>query len=1018
MRKKGYNNYVKLVVFSVFIIFLATSANSAVINKGSILNENTPTIPTMFEDFYEWIDEFDNEQKIDTTKSYGYEVIGGAAKMKNTYSVWDNPDWTRMIVITVTNSGGSLTDYAINFEVIYDSDMQSDYDDIRFKHEDAPTNFLNYWIEDYDTSSASVWVKVPSLPSGSSEMYLFYGNPYANSESNFGNTFTDWDLHYANDEQITLHADNEGAWDPDVSYGNGNFLVAWEEGQAYWIPYSFGFKQEIRASIYEPGEDDPVVFDKRIYKDSTTYFRNENPSIAYSDSKWFVAWEHYDTVANPGANTMDIKGRTVQKSGSDLSLGTVYDICDESNCQADPKVVYDNVNDKFMVIWEDARSGMNDYDLYAHFINSDTGAPTGSEITICDDANTQCEPWAAFDPDNEQYMIVWEEGETPNNGPFKIMGGIFDKDLTAISTFTVAEPSDPDNVDYIFPCVTFDEDSERYFVTWNDGDISDGDWHGNIWGKIYDTSGNVKVSQFQIKNGNFVRTDSVPYLSKSFLVTFDNGAKIYGRLISSEGNIVSGDIEISGYPNCDADWANIDTDGTNIFVAWEDLRVEYPPPYDNVYPDAYGNCVKLNIPDGSEISYSFAEEKEIILDARITSDPIEPDNLESWHDFLTDFEDTITFDILNEAATLVLIEDISSGQSLASIDPVLHPAIRLRADFERTDPSYTPTLDWWKVRYVGSDEEPPRTTVDYIDGVKGLNDWYTSESVVVWLNAEDLPPDTGSGVDVTYYTLNGGTQQIYNKDTGLILITYSPDWMGIWDVNFWSVDKKGNIEDKTKPENTISIKIDAEPPYVQITEPVNEQKVKTPFLVKADASDNAEIAWVEFDIEPFGERPGLPYKDYSAPWEWQCDEGPISSSKVFDNSPRSAGMNVMIRAQIYDSSGQTWIHEVWIHITNWNSKAKSIFNFISILERINLGFEMGKKLNVQIPQPGNADSAKIIATKVFTRRQTTIWDNDFSNGISASFDVPTGLYKIMMTSFKDGEETSTEFISRIFFIQR
>jgi hypothetical protein len=1016
MKQKSNKNYVKLVVFSVFIILLATSANSAVINKGSLVNETPPAGPTMYEEFYEWIDEFDNEQKIDNTKSWGYEVSGGVAKMKNTYSVWDDPDWTRMKVITVTNSGGSLTNYAVNFEVIYDSNMQSDYDDIRFKHEDTPTNFLKYWIEDYDTSSASVWVKVPSLPSGSSKMYLFYGNPSAISESNFGDTFTDWDLQYANDEQITLHANNEGGWDPDVSHGSGKFLVAWEEGPAYWPPYSWGFKQEIRASIYVPGTDDPVVFDKRIYKDSTTYFRNENPSIAYSDSKWFVAWENYATTANPDASTMDIMGRTVQKSGSDLSLGTAYDICAESNCQADPKVVYDSVNDKFMVIWEDARSGMTDYDLYARFINADTGAPTGSEITISDDANSQCEPWAAFDPDNEQYMIVWEEGDSPNVGPFKIMGGIFDEDLSEITTFTVAEPSDPDNVDYNFPCVSYDEDSERYLVTWNDGDISDGDWHGNVWGKIYDTSGNVKVSQFQIKNGNFVRTDIAPYLSKAFIVTFDNGAKIYGRLVSSEGDIIGSDIEISGYPNCDADWANIDTDGTNIFVAWEDLRVEYPFPYDDVYPDAFGNCVKLNIPDGSDISYSFGEEKELILDARITSDPIEPDNLESWHDFQVEYENTITFDILNEAGTVVLIEDISHGQSLASIDPVLHPAIRVRADFGRTDPSYTPTLDWWKVRYVGSDEEPPRTWVDYIDGVKGLNDWYTSESVVVWLIAEDLPPDTGSGVDVTYYTLNYGTQEIYNENTGIILTTYAPDWMGIWKVNFWSVDKKGNPEDKSKPENTIEIKIDAEPPYIVITEPVNEQKVKTPFYVRADASDNAEIAWVEFDIEPFGERPGLPIKDYTPPWEWRCNEDPIAHET--EGGPQAAGINVMVRAQVFDSSGQTWIHEVWVHITNWGSRVRQIFNFRNILERFNLGFEIGNKLNVEVPEPQNADSAKFVATKVFTRGQTTLWDNDFSNGVSASFNIPTGLYKIMMTSYRDGEEISSDLVSRILYLKR
>jgi hypothetical protein len=54
---------------------------------------------------------------------------------------------------------------------------------------------------------------------------------------------------------------------------------------------------------------------------------------------------------------------------------------------------------------------------------------------------------------------------------------------------------------------------------------------------------------------------------------------------------------------------------------------------------------------------------------------------------------------------------------------------------------------------------------------------------------------------------------------------------------------------------------------------------------------------------------------------------------------------------------------------------------------------------------------------VFTHGQTTVWDTDFSDGLSAEFCVPTGIYKIMMILYKDGEEISTEFISRIFFIQ-
>ena len=157
--------------------------------------------------------------------------------------------------------------------------------------------------------------------------------------------------------------------------------------------------------------------------------------------------------------------------------------------------------------------------------------------------------------------------------------------------------------------------------------------------------------------------------------------------------------------------------------------------------------------------------------------------------------------------------------------------------------------------------------------------------------------------------------------------------MGEWEVNFWSVDKSGNREDKTKPENKRNIKIDADKPYVEIITPANEEQVETPFWVRANPSDNTGVDRVEFDIEPFGERPGLPYVDDSPPYEWYCDEEQsdtarskqLFSSPLFNNI-RAAGVNVMVRAQVYDESGQTWIHEVWVHITNWEDRDLSLIH--------------------------------------------------------------------------------------------
>jgi len=1042
MKKTKFNkNFIRLVALSIFIIFLTTSVNSAIIQKNNKENIllSPPVISGFNQNYYEWIDEFNDEQKIDSSggKSYNYKIESGVAKIKYTCSVWTDSDWTRMKQITVTNNAGEvLQDYALNFVIEYDPDMQSDYDDIRFKHQDTPTNFLYYWIEDYDTTEVSVWVRVPQLDTGTNYMYLFYGNPSAQDQSNFGDVFSGgWEELWANDVQMSYHGDNEGVWDPDVCFdGSDEFIIAWEEGQAYWFPYNKGFKQEIRASIYEVDDNShpPIVFDKLIFSDHEQenggwkYYRNEDPSIARGGGKWFVAWEHWQPTNAPyspqSINTMDIKARTIQRSGNGISRGNVLDVCDAVSCQADPVVVFDSENDQFMVVWEDARDNLNDYDIYAQLYDTN-GNTIGDNKQLCGDANSQCEPNAAYDTINSQYFVVWEEGITPNNGPFRVRGGIFDDNLNTIWTGTIAEPANYPNedIDYNFPTVCFDEDSERYLVTWNDCDISDGDWHGNIYGKIYDSSGNIKVNKFTIKNGNYVRTDIVPYLSKSFFVTFDNNNDIYGKIISFEGDSIGGDVQMSASPGAKADWASIDTDGSEIFVAWEDIRFPYPDPFDDLYPDAMGNSWNLSIPDGNDISYTIGDEQQLILEAQITSIEIEPENLEKWYEFRETSDGTISFDILDENCNIIL-QDVSSGQDLSGLDTSQYPSIRLRAFFTRTDPSYSPILYNWSVLFEGLDLEPPVTWVQDVLGTPGWNDWYISESVVVYLEAKDYPEQTGSGVAVTYYTLNGGSTQIYDIDGGINLTVLPPDWWNIWIINFWSVDNEGNAEDKNKQENFRTIKIDSEAPTVVITEPQQGESVSVPFWVIAEVTENAEMDYVEFDMYPWGQRKNLPFYDYTPPWKWLCEQTPRAKTLKTLPLPLKGGNQIEIRAWPFDKAHnpQSAPYTIWVNIVNWNKNAKviSVPNFMSIFSALKLGIAKDDSLNIKISGVEDVDAVKFVATKMFTKRQTTVWDSDLTDGFSASFDIPTGFYKITTYNYNNNVEIGEEIILRVFFINR
>ena len=82
-----------------------------------------------------WDDDFFDASQIDLALSYNYTLntSSGLIFMKNTCDAWINTDFTRMKPIEVTNSGADwLYDYVFNITISYDTDMQPDFDDIRF----------------------------------------------------------------------------------------------------------------------------------------------------------------------------------------------------------------------------------------------------------------------------------------------------------------------------------------------------------------------------------------------------------------------------------------------------------------------------------------------------------------------------------------------------------------------------------------------------------------------------------------------------------------------------------------------------------------------------------------------------------------------------------------------------------------------------------------------------------------------------------------------------------------------
>lgn len=117
---------------------------------------------------------------------------------------WYSSDWDYRKEFTINNTGSELTNYQVmftvnrsagsdtGFTVFLDGKCESDYDDVRFVMDDDVTPY-NYWIESSSATVATIWVEVPSIPTGDTTGYLYYGNSGASAVSNGDNTFDFFD---------------------------------------------------------------------------------------------------------------------------------------------------------------------------------------------------------------------------------------------------------------------------------------------------------------------------------------------------------------------------------------------------------------------------------------------------------------------------------------------------------------------------------------------------------------------------------------------------------------------------------------------------------------------------------------------------------------------------------------------------------------------------------------------------------------------------------------------------------
>lgn len=109
---------------------------------------------------------------------------------------WYNSNWMYRKAINIQNLEAEKTDadflYSLDTATLISSGkIKSDCADLRFI-DSNDTTVLSYWIESgCNTSNTQIWVRIPSIPTGTKSIYMYYGNPSAPvGQTSWSGTFT------------------------------------------------------------------------------------------------------------------------------------------------------------------------------------------------------------------------------------------------------------------------------------------------------------------------------------------------------------------------------------------------------------------------------------------------------------------------------------------------------------------------------------------------------------------------------------------------------------------------------------------------------------------------------------------------------------------------------------------------------------------------------------------------------------------------------------------------------------
>jgi len=312
--------------------------------------------------------------------------------------------------------------------------------------------------------------------------------------------------------EIYIATTSENQKEPAVAYGNGVFLVTWDD-------YRNGTDADIYGQVVDVGGT--LSGDNFPVSDSSAQFKSLSAiDFDAANNRFMVVWgdwrNRYTTHFDIYGQLVGAAGQLLLRSGATGSDN--FPICQVARSQQAPAVAHDSVNGQYLVVWHDWRVDDITTDIYGQRVDAGDGSMLGSNFVVSNGNLGQAYPSVAYDPGQKRFLAVWYD--LRSNSTYDVYGQFVNHDGSLFGTASDANLVISDAVSHQYAqSLAYDSANQRFLITWSDSRSGTSD----IYGQYVNAAGTLNGANFVISDANGGQdSPSVAYNSAdgNFLTAF------------------------------------------------------------------------------------------------------------------------------------------------------------------------------------------------------------------------------------------------------------------------------------------------------------------------------------------------------------------------------------------------------------------------------------------------------------------------------------------------------------------